>query len=47
MVIIIVAMVLSMIGRFGPTMIENANRSFPLEPEMEETIHTTQKNLAH
>ena len=44
-IIIIVAMVLSMIGRFGPIMIERADRPVPLAPELKETIHTTKENL--
>ena len=46
MAIIIAAMMLSMIGRFGPTLIENAIVPVPLEPEIIETIHTNQENLA-
>ena len=46
MVIIIVAIVISMIGRFVPIMIERADLPVPLEPELKETIHTTQENLA-
>lgn len=45
-VIMIAAIMLGMIGRFGPIMIERANRPVPLAPELQETIQTTQENLA-
>ncbi|WP_172370806.1 tetratricopeptide repeat protein [Sporosarcina jiandibaonis] len=45
-VIMIAAIMLGMIGRFGPIMLERADRPVPLAPELKETIQTTQENLA-
>ncbi|RDW16450.1 hypothetical protein CWR48_16320 [Oceanobacillus arenosus] len=45
-VIIILAMFLGVIARFGPTMIENANRRVPVSTEIMKTIEATQEHLA-